>query len=171
MDRQGRVVALSLSNGSDSGTVVRGVALNNMLGESDLHPGGFHTLPAGSRLSSMMAPTLVAGQDGSLLALGTGGSERIRSAMTQVLLRTLDQGEDLASAIAAPRMHAGGDLLDIEPGFPESILGRMREGHPRVREWPSADLFFGGVHAVERDADGRVTAAADLRRGGAVAIV
>ena len=30
---------------------------------------------------------------------------------------------------------------------------------------------FGGVHAVSRDPDGRVTAAADVRRGGAVAVV
>jgi gamma-glutamyltranspeptidase len=47
----------------------------------------------------------------------------------------------------------------------------MAEGHSPLREWPSADLFFGGVHAVSRDPDGRVTAAADTRRGGAVAVV
>ena len=171
LDAQGHVAALSLSNGSGSGTVASGVALNNMLGEADLHPGGFHSLPPGARLSSMMAPTLVASDDGSLLALGTGGSERIRSALTQVLLRRIDLGEDLASAIGAPRLHASEDLVDIEPGFPAEFVARMAKGHSPVREWPSADLFFGGVHAVSRDPGGRVTAAADLRRGGAVAVV
>jgi len=171
LDADGHIVALSLSNGSGSGTVAAGVALNNMLGEADLHPGGFHALPAGARLSSMMAPTLVAGDDGSLLALGTGGSERIRSAIVQVLLRTIDLDEDLVGAIGAPRLHASETILDVEPGFPSDLVARMREGHSPVREWPSADLFFGGVHAVGRDSDGRVTAAADLRRGGAVAVV
>ncbi len=171
LDAQGSVAALSLSNGSGSGTVAAGVALNNMLGEADLHPGGFHSLLPGDRLSSMMAPTLVAREDGSLLALGTGGSERIRSALTQVLLRTLDAGDDLASAIAAPRLHASEDIIDVEPGFPADLVAWMAKGHSPLREWPSADLFFGGVHAVARDPDGRVTAAADLRRGGAVAVV
>ena len=171
LDAEGHVATLSLSNGSGSGTVASGVALNNMLGEADLHPGGFHSLPPGARLSSMMAPTLVAGDDGSLLALGTGGSERIRSALTQVLLRRVDLGEDLASAIAAPRLHASEEVIDIEPGFPEEFVSHMAKGHSPMREWPSADLYFGGVHAVSRDPDGRVTAAADLRRGGAVAVV
>lgn len=171
LDADGHVAALSLSNGSGSGTVASGVALNNMLGEADLHPGGFHSLPPGARLSSMMAPTLAASDDGSLLALGTGGSERIRSALTQVLLRHVDLGEDLASAIGAPRLHASEDLIDIEPGFPAEFVAHMAKGHSPVREWPSADLFFGGVHAVSRDPDGRVTAVADLRRGGAVAVV
>ena len=171
LDSDGHVAALSLSNGSGSGTVASGVALNNMLGEADLHPGGFHSLAPGERLSSMMAPTLVAGDDGSLLALGTGGSERIRSALTQVLLRRIDHGDDLARAIGAPRLHASEDLIDIEPGFPDDLVAWMAEGHSPLREWPSADLYFGGVHAVARDPDGRVTAAADLRRGGAVAVV
>jgi gamma-glutamyltranspeptidase/glutathione hydrolase len=171
LDGEGRVAALSLSNGSGSGTVAAGVALNNMLGEADLHPGGFHSLAPGERLSSMMAPTLVVGDDGSLLALGTGGSERIRSALTQVLLRTLDLDEDVTAAINAPRLHASEELIDIEPGFPEPLVAWMAEGHSPLREWPSADLYFGGVHAVSRDPDGRVTAAADLRRGGAVAVV
>jgi gamma-glutamyltranspeptidase/glutathione hydrolase len=171
LDGEGRVAALSLSNGSGSGTVAAGVALNNMLGEADLHPGGFHSLPPGERLSSMMAPTLVAGDDGSLLALGTGGSERIRSAIAQVLLRTIDLREDLVDAIGAPRLHASDDLIDVEPGFPSDLVPWMHEGHSPPREWPSADLYFGGIHAVSRDPDGRVTAAADLRRGGAVAVV
>jgi len=167
IDPDGGIAALSLSNGSGSGTVCNGVALNNMLGEADLHPGGFHSLPAGERLSSMMAPTIVQHGDGSLLALGTGGSERIRSALVQVLVRRLDLDEDLAAAIAAPRLHPTDDLVDIEPGFPKEYVASL--GATRV--WPTPDLFFGGVHAVTRDPKGRVTAVADARRGGAVAVV
>lgn len=171
VDSEGCAAALSISNGSCSGTVAAGVALNNMLGEADLHPGGAPYLPAGERLRSMMAPTIVIGDDGTVTALGTGGSERIRSALTQVLLRTLDEGQDLADAIGAPRLHAGEALIDLEPGWAPSITARIRDGHSPVREWPSRDLYFGGVHAVRRAPDGRVTAVADPRRGGAVAVV
>ena len=167
VDGEGRVAALSLSNGSGSGTVAAGVTLNNMLGEADLHPGGFHSLPAGDRLSSMMAPTLAVSDDGSLLALGSGGSERIRSALVQVLVRALDEGQDLAHAIAGPRLHVGDDVIDVEPGFPADLVQDLAG----ARIWPAPDLYFGGVHAVTRDPEGRVTAVADTRRGGAVAVV
>jgi gamma-glutamyltranspeptidase/glutathione hydrolase len=171
IDATGRVASLSLSNGSGSGTVVRGVALNNMLGEADLHPSGFHSLPPGERLSSMMAPTLVTDDAGALIALGTGGSERIRSALVQVLLRVLDLDEGLTTAVAAPRLHVGDHHVDVEPGIPAELIADLTADDPPLREWPSRDLFFGGVHAVSRDADGQVTAVADARRGGAVAIV
>ena len=169
VDSEGCMASLSLSNGSGSGTVVGGVALNNMLGEADLHPGGFHSMPPGDRLSSMMAPTLVTDDSGAMIALGTGGSERIRSSLVQVLVRTLDLDQDLAAAVAAPRVHAGATLIDMEPGFPPQTVARIVDGP--VREWPAADLYFGGVQAVSRGADGSVTAVADARRGGAVAIV
>jgi gamma-glutamyltranspeptidase/glutathione hydrolase len=167
VDADGHVAALSLSNGSGSGTIAAGVALNNMLGEADLHPGGFHSLPAGQRLSSMMAPTLAQTADGSLIALGTGGSERIRSALVQVLVRHLDLDEDLAAAIRAPRLHPSDEVIDLEPGFPPEYVDALAG----AREWPTPDLYFGGVHAVTRDSGGRVTAVADTRRGGAVAVV
>lgn len=165
IDGQGRAAALSLSNGSNSGTCVRGVTLNNMLGEPDLNPRGWHALPPGARLSSMMAPTLVAGDDGSVTVMGTGGSERIRSAIVQVLVRTLDLHQDLVASIDAPRLHVTDQLIDVEPGLD------LREGHSPIREWPSRDLYFGGVHAVRRAADGSIIAVGDQRRGGATAVI
>ena len=51
-----------------------GVHVNNMLGEEDLNPLGFHLAGAGARLPSMMSPTMVL-RDGELVAgLGSGGS-------------------------------------------------------------------------------------------------
>jgi gamma-glutamyltranspeptidase / glutathione hydrolase len=170
IDAEGRAASLSLSNGSNSGAAVRGVTLNNMLGEADLNPGGWHALPPGARLSSMMAPTLVRGDDGSTTVLGTGGSERIRSALVQTLVRMLDQEDDLADAIQAPRLHATEALIDLEPGF-ISDAWQWTPGLPPVREWPSPDLYFGGVHAVRREADGTITAVGDRRRGGAIAVL
>jgi gamma-glutamyltranspeptidase/glutathione hydrolase len=176
VDAGGRMAAMTTSNGSGSGTIVSGVQLNNMLGEEDLNaavrrhgPMAVADLAPGLRMGSMMAPTMVRRADGARLALGTGGSERIRSTLLGVLLRVLDVGSDLADAVAAPRVHATEALVDVEPGLAdvESLMG----GGPPVRVWPAPDLYFGGVHGVVLNPDGGVEAVADPRRGGAVAIV
>ena len=152
-----------------------GVTLNNMLGEEDLQPG--EPLPPGARMGSMMAPTLVAWPDGRRAALGTGGSERIRSAILCVLARLVDEGDDLASAVAAPRVHVSGDrVVHVEPGLEEHELAAIADlvaerGWPAYDAWPTTNIYFGGVHAVQRDADGTVTAVGDARRGGAAAVV
>ncbi|MGI9197122.1 MAG: gamma-glutamyltransferase [Candidatus Nanopelagicales bacterium] len=169
VDADGRVAALSVSNGSGSGTVVQGVSLNNMLGEEDLNPAGLHALPPGTRMGSMMAPTMVRTAEGAILAAGTGGSERIRSAISGVIARCLDLGYAVPDAIAAPRVHPGEGLLDLEPGLAEEVLWALR-AEP-VREWAQPDLYFGGVHAVRRAPDGSVEAIGDVRRGGAVAVI
>jgi len=173
----GSVAALTTSNGSGSGTAVPGwgVALNNMLGEEDLQPG---VPPApGERMGSMMAPTLLAWPDGSRVALGTGGSERIRSALVCVLARLVDAGEDLADAVDAPRVHVGSDhQIHVEPGLSAADLAGLTRlaasrGWAPVDPWPTHNVYFGGVHAVRRAADGTVTAVGDPRRGGAAAVL
>ncbi len=174
IDSEGRVAALSMSNGSGSGVVVEGISFNNMLGEEDLNPHGPHAdhgLMPGTRMGSMMAPSIMRATDGSVLVAGTGGSERIRSALTTVLARTLDLQMDPASAIGAPRLHVTEDIIEVEPGLPHDVLDALRASPRPVREWPAADLFYGGVHAVRRTADGTVEAIGDSRRGGAVAVV
>ena len=128
-------------------------------------------------MGSMMAPTHVDLADGSRVALGTGGSERIRSALLGVLVRLIDEGSSLADAVGAPRVHLTGDgPIHVEPGLPDddvdelNVLARQRDW-PGVEVWPSANLFFGGVHAVRRTADGGVEAVGDARRTGAVGLV
>ena len=173
----GSVAALTTSNGSGSGTVVPrwGVPLNNMLGEEDLQPGV--PLAPGQRMGSMMAPTLVEWPDGSRVALGTGGSERIRSALLCVLARLVAAGEDLEAAVEAPRVHVGGDhQVHVEPGLLDTDLAGLsrlaqQRGWPGVDTWPAPNVYFGGVHAVRRAADGTVTAVGDARRGGAAAVL
>ncbi len=103
-DADGNVAAMSTSNGECSGDVWpgTGVLLNNMLGEDDLHPGGFHVAPPGVRVASMMSPTVVVEPDGSVaLVLGSGGSKRIRTAILQVLVAVLDGGLDVEAAVPA----------------------------------------------------------------------
>jgi len=170
-DAAGNLASLTLSNGEGSSYVLpgSGIMLNNMLGEEDLNPGGFHRMPPGVRMASMMTPTLVSQPDGGQIALGSGGSNRIRSAILQVLTNVLEFDMGLETAVVAPRLHLEGKQLNVEAGFSAAALESLRSEWSGVEQWPGTNLFFGGVHAVERLANGKFRAAGDPRRGGAVA--
>ena len=168
VDREGNLASMTTSNGSGSGIALgdTGVLANNIMGEADLHPGGFHRSPAGVRVGSMMAPTVVLPDVGPPIALGSGGSERIRSALTQVLVGLLDDQLALGAAIRAPRLHWDGTWLQVEPGFEPQVVAALGASWP-VNVWQRTDLYFGGVHAVAADG-ARV---GDPRRGGCTATV
>jgi gamma-glutamyltranspeptidase/glutathione hydrolase len=145
------------------------VHVNNMMGEQDLSPLGFFTHPPGRRLPSMMAPTVVLGAGGAPeLALGSAGSNRIRSALLQVIVNVLDRGMDAAEAVNAPRLHFEDGLIYAEPG----IDGEALEATGRTLAWfRDRNLFFGGCQAVEREpGTGALRGAGDPRRGGAVVV-
>ncbi len=170
IDAEGGCATVTCSNGTGSGVFVpgTGIQLNNMLGEEDLNPFGFHAMTPGRRMPSMMSPT-IALRDGELeLGLGSGGSNRIRSAITQVLLRALGDELPLADAVGAPRIHFEAGTVHAEPGIDPAALDRLAAAGYEVLRWGAPNLFFGGVHAVA-STGGAVIGAGDPRRGGAVA--
>jgi gamma-glutamyltranspeptidase/glutathione hydrolase len=168
-DGDGNVAAMTTSNGEGCGYFVpgTGVMLNNMLGEDDLHPDGFHAAAPGLRVASMMAPSVLLGDDGEVaIALGSGGSKRIRTALLQVISAIVDHGLTVTDAVEAPRLHWDGEHVQAEPGFSADALAALAARWP-VNEWPDRDLYFGGVHAVVPGVGG----AGDPRRGGDACIV
>jgi gamma-glutamyltranspeptidase/glutathione hydrolase len=170
-DVEGNIASLTASNGEGCSYVLpgTGIMMNNMLGEEDLNPGGFNRWKADSRLASMMSPAVAELPDGTRFALGSGGSNRIRSAITQVLVNLLDFGMTPEEAVSAPRIHLEGDMLSLEPGFPGEALSALRAAAPRAHLWPEKNLFFGGVHTVSVKHGGIFDGAGDPRRGGVVA--
>jgi gamma-glutamyltranspeptidase/glutathione hydrolase len=170
-DRSGNIASLTASNGEGCAYVLpgSGIMLNNMLGEEDLNFGGFHRWKEGVRLASMMSPAVAELADGTRIALGSGGSNRIRSAITQVLVNLLDFGMSLEKAVEAPRMHLESDMLSIEAGYGEDTLATLTKAAPRHHQWPDQNLFFGGVHTVSSKPGGVFDGAGDPRRGGVVA--
>ena len=111
-----------------------GVILNNMLGEEDLNPLGFHAIAPGRRVPSMMAPTVVL-RDGEIeLGLGSAGSNRIRSAIVQTVVRAVEQGMGAGEAVRAPRLHFEQGIVQAEPGIDEEALARIEaRGIPVLR--------------------------------------
>jgi gamma-glutamyltranspeptidase/glutathione hydrolase len=173
LDGEGMCASVTCSNGSGSGVLVpgQGVILNNMLGEEDLNPLGFHRIAPGRRVSSMMAPTIVL-RDGEIeLGLGSAGSNRIRSAILQTVVRVVEQGMGAGEAVAAPRLHFEQGIVQAEPGIDERALARLEVRGIPVARRPAINLFFGGVQAVACDRDTEaLSGGGDPRRGGAVAI-
>ncbi len=169
IDSDGNVASTSLSNGEGSGYVVGdfGFMLNNMLGEEDVAPGGVWR--EGTRLSSMMAPTIIMQTDGTATALGTGGSNRIRTAILQVTVNLLDRGMSLAEAVEAARLHVEKcGTLSFEAGLSNAEQEALAGASPEAHVWPKRNLFFGGVHTARRHGDGSVEGAGDPRRAGVV---
>jgi gamma-glutamyltranspeptidase / glutathione hydrolase len=174
MDAEGNCATVTCSNGTGSGEIVpgTGVHVNNMLGEQDLNPLGFHLTPPGRRMPSMMAPTIVL-RDGSILAgLGSAGSNRIRSAILQTVIGLIGRGLDIGEAIEAGRVHFEDGVVQAEPGVDEAGLRALEAARVPVTRWQRPNLFFGGVQAVTRDsATGLLRGAGDPRRGGAAVVV
>ncbi|MDX8406040.1 MAG: gamma-glutamyltransferase [Mariprofundus sp.] len=172
VDGDGMAVSVTTSNGEGSGIVVpgSGIHLNNMLGEDDINPLGLHALKAGATLSSMMAPSIYMQNGRPSLVLGSGGSNRLRGAILQVLCKHLQNGQHIETAVLAPRLHNEGKTLDAEPGcLNEEIRHQLINSGWSINDWRQQSLYFGGVHAISVDQRGHIQAAGDPRRGGAVA--
>jgi gamma-glutamyltranspeptidase/glutathione hydrolase len=170
LDSEGRACSVTCTNGEGSGLVVPGLGIhvNNVMGEEDLNPLGFFRLDAGARMPSMMAPTVVLGDDGVELVLGSAGSNRIRSAILQTIIAVVDRGLDVQAAIEAPRLHVESGVVYAEPGLD---IDALRDGPDRLAPFRDFNLFFGGVQAVRRDpATGAISGGGDPRRGGAVVV-
>jgi gamma-glutamyltranspeptidase / glutathione hydrolase len=164
LDGEGRACSVTCTNGEGSGVVVpgTGIHLNNIMGEQDLNPLGFHRHPAGRRMPSMMAPSVVTRAGEVELVLGSAGSNRIRSALLQTIVGVVDGGLSAPEAVRAPRVHFEDGVVYVEPGIDTGVLtGADR----RVVSFHELNLFFGGVQAVQRRA-GELLGAGDPRRGG-----
>ncbi|MFL5818984.1 MAG: gamma-glutamyltransferase [Conexibacter sp.] len=169
-DAAGGACSVTCSNGEGAGIVVpgTGIHLNNMLGEHDLNPLGFHKLPAGRRMPSMMSPTAVLRDGTPELVLGSAGSNRIRSAILQTIVAALDHGMRAGDAVRAPRVHYEDGVVYTEPGV--DVGGLEADGYAIAR-FRALNLFFGGVQAVERDpVSGALSGGGDPRRGGAAVL-
>jgi gamma-glutamyltranspeptidase/glutathione hydrolase len=161
-DRHGGLVALTttLNFAYGNGVTVPGAGflLNNEMDDFTAAPGRpnsfglvqgeANTITPGRRPLSSMAPTLVFRPDGTpWLATGSPGGSRIITTVAQVLLQRILWGANLATAVAAPRIHSQlwPDRLALEEGFSpdtRSLLEGM--GH---RLQPSAAM--GAANSVE----------------------
>ena len=164
-DSEGRACVLTSSLGLGTGDFLAGLDLhlNSMLGEVDLHRA---PLLPGERMESMMAPSLAIGREGVVLAIGSAGGTRLRTALVGVAAGILDEELEPADAVARPRFHRVGQVVNAEPGVDEQALGELERSGLQVRRWSSQHHYFGGVSLLSP-----AGAAGDPRRSGHAATV
>ena len=161
-DRQGGLVAVTttLNGAYGNGISVPGAGflLNNELDDFSLKPGSangyglvqgaVNAIAPGRRPLSSMTPTLVFRPSGEpLLATGSPGGSRIITTVLQVLLNRLVFGLNLASSVAAPRIHSQlwPDQISLEEGIsPDTRRLLEAMGHKLV-----AVPAMGSANSVE----------------------
>jgi gamma-glutamyltranspeptidase/glutathione hydrolase len=177
VDADGVACAVTASAGYGAGLVApgTGIWLNNCLGERELNRRGPHALEPGERLVSNMTPTVGRRDDGTTLAIGSPGADRIATAVFQTVLGLLD-GLPIGEAIDRPRLHLNvgenGQVLAVQhesdlviPAEARAVAGDV----PWV-EYPPRSMLFGGVAAALHLPDGELQAAADARREGSTLV-
>lgn len=175
-DSQGNVLALSYSLGEGSGlmTPYSGIHLNNMLGEPALFSGEIDSWVGDERLVSMMTPVIINGKD-SVIALGSGGSERIPQIMYQVIRNITElshrdelSGEIFAQAIEKDRIFYKDGHLHLEPDY---VVEKDLERKYQLNRFGEKGMFYGGVNGIA-SLDGKsVIGYADSRRKGIAHII
>ena len=153
-----------------------GVLLNNELDDFTAAPGasnafglvGFEAnLPGpGKRPLSSMSPTIVLKDGKPVLVTGSPGGSRIISTVLQVIVNVLDYHMDVASAVAAPRLHHQWlpDEVRIEHGFPDDVIAGLRaKGHTVIES-----LGYSSANSIAVTPDG-LFGAPDPRTRGAFA--
>jgi gamma-glutamyltranspeptidase/glutathione hydrolase len=172
VDVDGFACSVTASSGYGAGVSIpgTGVWLNNCLGEHELNRNGLHALAPGERLASNMAPSVARRPDGSVLAIGSPGADRITTALAQVIASFAHGGYDLQEAVDRPRVHLSRSADGVEILHREEDVALPPSVDLPVRTYPAKAMFMGGVAAALREQDGTLVGAADPRRTGAVAL-
>ncbi|WP_186332115.1 gamma-glutamyltransferase family protein [Bordetella genomosp. 13] len=146
----------------DPGT---GVLMNNRLGEFSLDPRRHNMLAPGKKPVHTLNPYLVlAGGRPVLYAVSPGGVSQTTTGV-QYIFNALDDGLPLPQAIDLPRWSIARDgSLQCEPGFPATVVDRLRAAGITVQADSLHPFYFGSIKAVRRLPEGMLEAAADLRR-------
>ena len=161
IDKWNNIFSATTTNGEGCGHFIPefGMMMNNMLGEQDLNPYGFHKWETQRRLPTMICPTIILKNNKPMYVLGSGGSNRIRSAITQVLLNLIIKKMPLKKAIDTSRIHLEGKELYCEPNIKIPNHNYLKQ--IKTIPFEEKSLFFGGVNCVTKD-----QAIGDARRGG-----
>lgn len=172
MDEDGNAASVTTSNGEGSSYFIpnTGIMINNMLGEEDLNPHGFHQWQCNQRISSMMSPTILLKDNQPQIVLGSGGSNRIRTAILQVISNLVDFEMSIKEAVESPRIHGENDIFNVEPSLSISPENLKDLNFPELTQlvlWKKQNMFFGGVHGVRKTKTG-FEGAGDSRREGFV---
>ncbi len=172
VDDEGQAVSLTFTMGLYFGSAVfvDGFFLNSAatnFGDPDGRPVANRRASRRTPRSST-APTILLEEGDARLVVGSPGSGRIPPAIVQMVTYTLDYDLDPAEAIRMPRVYpfVTEPHVRVEDGVSASALSSLRERGYDLEMYPPFDLYFGGVHMIYVDDEGRRIGVADPRRNG-----
>lgn len=169
MDKNGMMVSMTntLSDFFGLGTYVDGFFLNNTMVTSAGNPNARNYCKQGQRPRSFAMPTFIFMEDGTKVALGSSGGDRIPQTVFQVIVRFFN-GESLQEACDKPRIVMNGYNYYIEDqDFIDPNRELDKHGFPPKLYFSSKE-YFGAFNAVGNTGDGVAFGAADQRRNGSV---
>jgi gamma-glutamyltranspeptidase/glutathione hydrolase len=178
VDGQGNIVCATQSESLHFGAGVvapgTGVVLNDSMSNFTFSdPKSMNYLAPGRRSRSTIAPTIVLRNGKPEFAIGIPGASRIPTALLQALLDRLALNRPLAEAIGDTRVHYSAPLrrddvevFEAEQSFPHAEAQALQALGWKVNlpERAGAGHHFGGINAIEFNADGTLTGYADPRR-------
>ncbi|MSU50534.1 MAG: gamma-glutamyltransferase [Opitutus sp.] len=183
VDAQGNIVCATQSQSLHFGAGVvppgTGVVMNDSMSNftfSDVK--SVNCVASGKRPRSTIGPTIVLRDGRPEFAIGIPGAARIPTAMLQVLLDRLALNRPFADAIGDTRVHystpfraADGEAFEAEQSLPHATSLELQALGWKVSlpEAAGTGRHFGGINAVEFNADGTLTGFADPRRTNAAA--
>jgi len=153
VDRDGNMVALTLTHGGVFGSQVTieglGLTLGHGMSRFDPHPGHPNAPAPGKRPLTNMCPTVVLRQGKPILAVGASGGVKIPNALFDVLTNFVARRDTMFHAIEAPRLNCTGTLtVGVEPAWPKVSIDYLKEIGFKVSQMESAH-----VGAVSFDPD------------------
>jgi gamma-glutamyltranspeptidase/glutathione hydrolase len=180
VDKDGMLVSAtsSVNNyfGSKTASLELGFLYNDYMNEYKINePEHPFNLSPGAMPYSSMTPTILVKDRKPVMAVGSPGSERIISAIVQVISLWIDAGLSIEDAVAYPRIHVTPDsVIYLESNdYSREEISSIKDAGFRFDSPPSEIIinklnpYFGGVHAVALE-NNKWDGAADPRRDGTV---
>jgi gamma-glutamyltranspeptidase/glutathione hydrolase len=174
IDKNGVAVSLTQSiekaYGSKAAAAGLGFLYNNYMTDFEYkqvtHP--FYLRPNAVPWATV-APTLIYNGNDIWMAVGSPGSERIFSSITQFLLHVIDEHQPISEAMIAPRLHCslGGRVSLEAERFPDELPDLFQEKGYRIDKRPNFSFYLGAIHAVLKKQSGSgFQGVAEKRRDG-----
>ncbi|MER8456303.1 MULTISPECIES: gamma-glutamyltransferase [unclassified Mesorhizobium] len=166
IDREGNAVALTHTLGSPSGAITDGLGFmyNGTMSRFDPRPGRAGSLAPGKRRASSAAPTIVFKDDRPVIVMGAPGGSYIAPSMAQGLMNIIDFGMSMPEAVAAPRIVAVSNTIDVSNRIPRYVTDEIEgKGYEVKRSWQS--YAFAALHGIQIE-DGVCRGGADPQRDG-----
>jgi gamma-glutamyltranspeptidase / glutathione hydrolase len=173
IDKDGMAVSLTQSiervYGSKAAAAGLGFLYNNYISDFEYekpeHP---YYLRPNHVPWATVSPSLIYLNDEIWMAVGSPGSERVLSTITQFLLNVTEFGMSIDESMKAPRLHVslGGQVSLEAERFPEGLTVYLEKKGYRINELDPYSFYLGSLHAALKTKNGALQGIADIRRDG-----